>query len=92
MLWITATWWIPVIIILEIWRYFIKKVDFKYNPVQWSMIFALGTYSFATIKTGQFIAMPGVTIAGKVFLYIAITLWLLTFSGLIFSIVKTTRD
>ncbi|HEX2975874.1 MAG TPA: tellurite resistance/C4-dicarboxylate transporter family protein [Bacteroidales bacterium] len=88
MLWITATWWIPLIVVIEIWRYFVKKVQIKYSPVQWSMIFALGTYSFATLKTGQFISMPTITAAGKVFLFLALILWLLTFSGLVFSILK----
>ncbi|MGE5406866.1 MAG: tellurite resistance/C4-dicarboxylate transporter family protein [Methanosarcina sp.] len=88
MLWITATWWIPLIVVIEIWRYFVKKVTIKYSPVQWSMIFAVGTYSLATMKTGQFISMPAITGAGRVFLYVALILFLLTFSGLILSMLK----
>lgn len=88
MLWITATWWIPLVIIIEIWRYFVKKVQIEYKPIQWSMVFALGTYSLATMKTGQLISMPAITAAGRIFLYIALILWLITFSGLFFSIFK----
>lgn len=88
MLWITATWWIPIILVIEVWRYFVKKVEIKYSPVQWSMIFAIGTYSLATMKTGQFISMPVISAAGRVFLYISLILWLLTFSGLIRSLLK----
>ncbi len=35
--WATATWRIPVVLLLEVWKYLIKKVPLTYTPKFWSM-------------------------------------------------------
>src|SRR5262245_23181418 len=40
--WATATWWIPLLVILGDWRHIVKRVPFTYHPAYWSMVFPLG--------------------------------------------------
>jgi hypothetical protein len=54
--------------------------------VQWSMIFVVGNYSLATMKTGISNTLPALITTGKIFLYLSLLLWLLVFSGMIYSI------
>lgn len=86
--WVTGTWWIPMALTIEIWRYFFKKITVKYHPVQWSMIFVVGNYSLATTKTGLSSAIPALISTGKLFLYLSLFLWVLVFSGMIYSIIR----
>lgn len=86
--WITGTWWIPIALTIEIWRYFFKKITVKYHPVQWSMIFVVGNYSLATMKTGISSDIPALTSTGRIFLYLSLLLWLCVFSGMIYSIFR----
>lgn len=86
--WVTGTWWIPMALTIEIWRYFFKKITVKYHPVQWSMIFVVGNYSLATTKTGLSSAIPALIPTGKLFLYLSLFLWVLVFSGMIYSIFR----
>ncbi len=48
MLWTWATWWIPLLVIIGLWKHVYCKVKIKYEPMQWSIIFPLGMYTVAT--------------------------------------------
>src|SRR5215211_6435053 len=37
--WATATWWIPVLVILGIWRHLIRRFPFRYDPLYWGAVF-----------------------------------------------------
>jgi hypothetical protein len=50
------------------------------------MIFVVGNYSLATMKTGISNTLPALITTGKIFLYLSLLLWLLVFSGMIYSI------
>lgn len=47
-LWTWATWWIPLLVIIGIWKHMYLKVALKYEPMQWSIVFPLGMYTVAT--------------------------------------------
>ncbi len=48
LLWAMATFWLPMLVILEIWRHI--KSGFTYSSGYWSMVFPLGMYTVATLK------------------------------------------
>lgn len=52
--WVVATSWIPLLILLGIWRHIIRRFSFRYDPLFWSIVFPLGMFTSAThamIKT-----------------------------------------
>jgi hypothetical protein len=46
--WATGTWWIPIIAILAIWRYGVRRLPFEYDPLYWGAVFPLGMYAVGT--------------------------------------------
>ncbi len=47
-LWGWGTAWIPILCLMELWKYFYFKVPFEYQPSRWAMVFPLGMYTDAT--------------------------------------------
>ncbi len=51
--WATGTWWIPILVILAIWRHVLRRFPFSYDPMYWGAVFPLGMYSVATLRMMQ---------------------------------------
>ena len=86
--WIVATWWMPLIIILDIWKYLIKKTPLTYTPQFWSTVFCLGMYTVSTLKLSQSLKMHFIQSIPAVFIYISMGVWALVFLGMLISIIK----
>ena len=86
--WATATWWIPLLFILDIWRHFYKHHPLGYDPQYWSMVFPLGMYTTCTLV---FSRVTGLTLLYPIpgyFVYIALLAWSAAFVGLIYRIIS----
>lgn len=91
--WMVATAWIPLLIILGVWRHGVKRVPLKYEPQQWSMVFPLGMYTFATFSAAAQFKLPFIEPISVVFLPIACVAWILVFGGMMSSAVRLlTQD
>ena len=42
--WATGTWWIPMLLLLGIWRYGYERFPFEYDPLYWGAVFPLGKW------------------------------------------------
>ncbi len=81
--WTTATWWIPLLLIVEIWRHAKGHVKWIYSPDYWSLVFPLGMYSLATGVLGKTLNLPSLGSIAAIFAWIATCAWAVTFFGLI---------
>jgi tellurite resistance protein TehA-like permease len=52
-LWAFGTWWIPLLVILGLWRHIRRHWPLTYEPTLWSVVFPLGMYSVATLTFGK---------------------------------------
>lgn len=77
--WATATWWLPMLLILGVWRHGIKKFRFRYDPLYWGLVFPLGMYSVCTYRLMGILNLPFLAVISKIFLVGAVVAWLLTF-------------
>ncbi len=86
--WATGTWWIPMLLLLGVWRYGFQRFPFTYDPLYWGAVFPLGMYAASTWQMDQ--AMEFGFLAGmpRVFLHIALFAWLVTFVGMARGVVR----
>jgi len=86
--WATATWWIPMLVILGIWRHGIQRFPLRYDPLYWGAVFPLGMYTACTWRLSEALTLPSLTAIPRVFIFVALTAWILTFAGLVHRLVS----
>lgn len=86
--WVTGTWWIPMLIILAFWRHVYKRFPLTYDPLFWGAVFPLGMYTACTYEMADAMDLQFLKIIPKYFIFIALFAWVMTFIGLISSIIK----
>ena len=82
-LWAWATWWIPLLLLLGIWKHGIHRVPINYTPTLWSIVFPLGMYGVATLRLSRFTDAPGFGTWSWVMIWIALAAWSATSVGLV---------
>ncbi len=48
--WATGSWWIPMLVVLAVWRHGVRRFPFTYDPMYWGAVFPLGMYAVATLR------------------------------------------
>ena len=86
--WSFGTWWIPLLIILGIWKYIYHRTPFKYTPLYWSMVFPLGMYTACTFKLSQALEIPFISNISKYFIYLAYFAWIIIFVSMLIAMLK----
>jgi tellurite resistance protein TehA-like permease len=82
MFWATATWWIPMLLILGVWRHVYRRFPLRYDPLYWGAVFPLGMYTVCTIRLSQALDVPFLLAIPRVFVFVAAGAWALTMIGL----------
>ena len=74
-LWSFGTWWIPLLIILGLWRHLAHHWPLTYETALWSVVFPLGMYSVATLAYGKVTKLAFMATIAHVMLWVAIIAW-----------------
>jgi len=86
--WATGTWWIPMLLVLALWRYVYKRFPLNYSPLYWGAVFPLGMYAASTHKMAVAMGFDFLAYLPVVFFHAALFAWTLTFVGATLDLVR----
>lgn len=81
--WVTGTWWIPLLIIIAVWRHGVTGVPIGYSAQTWTLVFPLGMYTVATDALAEVTGLKMLTIIPKIMVYAALAGWIFAFFGML---------
>src|SRR3546814_20167912 len=73
-----ATWWIPLLVVLMVWRHGVRRHSFSYDPQYWGMVFPLAMYTTGTYQLARAVELPFLMAIPDVFVFVALAAWPLT--------------
>lgn len=87
--WATGTWWIPMLLLLGIWRYIYMRFPMKYGPLYWGVVFPLGMYAACTWQMDRAMGFGFLGALPVAFFYVAAAAWAITFAGMLRGVGRT---
>jgi len=89
--WATGTWWIPMLLLLGIWRHGFRRFPLRYDPLYWGAVFPLGMYAACTWQLDRAMEFGFLSGLPRVFLWIALAAWAITFAGMLHALWQGLR-
>jgi tellurite resistance protein TehA-like permease len=81
--WATGTWWIPMLLVLGVWRHGFERFPFRYDPLYWGAVFPLGMYAACTWQMNRAMEFGFLSALPRAFLWVALAAWAITFVGML---------
>ncbi len=81
--WATATFWLPVMVAIGVWRHVFEHVPLRYHPSFWSLVFPIGMYGASTYRMIAATGFDVLDVVPRIALGFALAAWALTFAGLV---------
>ncbi|KAA0236420.1 MAG: hypothetical protein JJLCMIEE_00202 [Acidimicrobiales bacterium] len=88
LVWATASWWIPWLLIMGVWRYVINRYPLAFEPAWWGMVFPMGMYTAATFNLSKAIGHPALADISAVAVWVALAAWVVTFLNMIYTLAR----
>lgn len=79
--WATGTWWIPMLIVLAIWRHGVRRFPFTYDPMYWGAVFPLGMYAASTLRMMQAMDLHFLGVLPHIMFGAGLVAWIILFTG-----------
>ena len=92
MFWATATWWLPLLLMLGAWRHGVKGYPLTYDHGYWGAVFPLGMYAVCTLRLAREFGLPFLTPLGEAFAWVSLAAWAATAVGLARHITPRRRN
>ena len=81
--WATGTWWIPMLLLLGVWRHIYRRFPLRYDPSYWGAVFPLGMYTVCTLQMAKALNLGFLLFIPRSFIFVAGAAWCLSFVGLL---------
>lgn len=84
--WASGTWWIPMLLVLGVWRHGFCRYPLRYDALYWGAVFPLGMYAAATHMMNKVLRIPFLEEVARLFFVLACLAWAAAFLGLVYSL------
>ncbi len=84
--WCLTFAWLPALLVAEIVR-----PRLSYNVRRWSTVFPLGMYAVCSFTVGGLSQISGILDFAKVWVWVALAVWLLVFTAMLLRLPELTR-
>ena len=85
-MWAWATWWIPLLILMGVWKHGVRRIPISYTPMLWSLVFPLGMYALASLRLALAADFAPLRLISSAMVWVALAAWTLTAGGLLLSL------
>ena len=89
--WSVGTWWIPMLLLLGVWRYGYRRFPLRYDPIYWSVVFPLGMYAACTWEMDRAMGFGFLDPLARTALCIALAAWAVAFLGMLHALLRPRR-
>ncbi|MFO1399442.1 MAG: tellurite resistance/C4-dicarboxylate transporter family protein [Burkholderiales bacterium] len=89
--WATGTWWIPMLVILAVWRHVYRRFPVRYDPLYWGAVFPLGMYAAATHEMNIAMEFTILDLLPVTFFHVALVAWAAAFAGFVLDVLRRLR-
>ncbi|MCZ2134450.1 MAG: tellurite resistance/C4-dicarboxylate transporter family protein [Burkholderiales bacterium] len=89
--WATGTWWIPMLLVLGVWRHGYRRFPLRYDPLYWGAVFPLGMYSVSTFRLIEAMGFDFLRPLPLAFAWVALAAWATVFVGLLRFLLRHVR-
>jgi tellurite resistance protein TehA-like permease len=86
--WAVATWWLPLLVGLSLWRHVASRVPLRYDPQLWALAFPLGMYTVATLRLSAALDLPFLAAIPAASIYVALAVWATLAVGLVLTVYR----
>ncbi|VDL04851.1 putative membrane protein [Bordetella pertussis] len=81
--WAGGSWWIPLLLVLGVWRHGLQRHPLRYEGLYWAMVFPLGMYAMATHHLALALEQAWLEPLARAFMWAALAAWALAALGLL---------
>ena len=89
--WATGSWWIPMLLVLGVWRHVYRRFPLGYDPLYWGAVFPLGMYAASTQQMIEALDLQFLGFVPPGFLAVALVAWAATFIGLVRDVARRLK-
>jgi tellurite resistance protein TehA-like permease len=90
-LWAFGSWFIPALVLFGLWRYFVRRYPWSYEPKLWSVVFPLGMYAVASVTLGRAIDFEFMRQLAAVWVWFGVAAWTAVTALLLVSLSRSLR-
>jgi len=90
-LWSFGSWFIPMLVLFGLWRYFVRRFPWSYEPRLWSVVFPLGMYAVASVTLGREIPYEFMTQLAAVWVWIGVGAWAVVVALMALALIRSSR-
>ena len=86
--WATSTWWVPLLVILALWRHAVRRYPLQYDALYWGAVFPLGMYAASADEMIEAMGLPFLAFVPALFFWLGLAAWLAAFAGLCLDLLR----